>query len=76
MRAKLKDQLQCRDCKMPYCDALCTDLSNEQIDWIMGLVNKRVIEELESILDKTQLATKVDSIRSHIAYRNTEYKPK
>ena len=38
--------------------------------------NQRVIEELESILDKTQLATKVDSIRSHIAYRNTEYKLK
>ena len=52
--------------------------------WMMNIImndldsnqNKRVIEELESILDKTQLATKVDSIRSHIAYRNTEYKLK
>ena len=37
MEYKLKERLQCRDCKIPYCDALCTDLSDEQIDWIMDL---------------------------------------
>ena len=49
MKSKLKERLQCRGCKMPYCDALCTDLSDKQIDWIMSLVNQRVIEELEAI---------------------------
>jgi len=49
MKAKLKERLQCRDCKMPYCDALCTDLSDEQIEWVMELANQRVIAELESL---------------------------
>jgi len=49
MKAKLKERLQCRGCKVPYCDALCTDLSDEQIDWIMELANQLVIEELEAI---------------------------
>jgi len=47
MRDKIKERLQCRDCKMPYCDALCTDLSDEQIDWIMCLTKQEVIKELE-----------------------------
>ena len=49
MKAKLKERLQCRGCKVPYCDALCTDLSDEQIDWIMELANKLVIEEFNKI---------------------------
>jgi len=52
MRDKLKERLQCRDCKIPYCDALCTDLSDEQIDWIMELADQRVIEELDCLEEK------------------------
>ena len=64
MRDKLKERLQCRDCKMPYCDALCTDLSDDQIDWIMELADQRVVEELEALREEL-----VDDLNNSAMYR-------
>ena len=77
MKSKLKERLQCRGCKMPYCDALCTDLSDKQIDWIMSLVNQRVIEELENTIEMVGCmfsGSIVDELKKGIQSRIKELK--
>jgi len=41
---------------------------------IEAYVNERVIEELEMILDRTQLAVEVKGVRSHITFQITRLK--
>jgi len=71
MKDKLKKQLQCQGCDMPFCDIKCNDLSDETIEWIIGLANKRVIDELESVLNRTD---KGSILEEHLIARIEELK--
>ena len=77
----LKNELCCN----PHCEGGVVDLGGhmgitscsicEDIEENMeNYAKQRAIEEMEKILDRTQLATKVEGVRLHIASQITKLK--
>lgn len=65
MKNKLKERLQCRGCKIPYCDSLCNDLSDDTIDWIIDLAKQEVVKELEKAYKHGNVFDRLEELKEN-----------